>query len=50
MTGMWDWVENDPEDNTISIDKTQSFYVGDAAGREAGWKPKEKKDHSAVDR
>ncbi|KAI7850069.1 polynucleotide kinase 3 phosphatase [Circinella umbellata] len=50
MTGMWDWIENDPEDNGISIDKKQSFYVGDAAGREAGWKPKEKKDHSAADR
>ncbi|KAI9276987.1 polynucleotide kinase 3 phosphatase [Phascolomyces articulosus] len=47
MTGMWEWIENEEE---VKIDREKSFFVGDAAGREAGWKPKEKKDHSAVDR
>lgn len=47
MTGMWDWfVEN----NGAEIDKSSSFYVGDAAGRQAEWKPKYKKDHSCGDR
>lgn len=48
MTGMWDWlVENN---DNLSIDKTASFYVGDAAGRPDGWKLKRKKDHSCSDR
>lgn len=31
-------------------DMEQSFYVGDAAGRQDAWKLKERKDHSAGDR
>lgn len=34
----------------LLTDKSQSFYVGDAAGREANWKPNGKKDHSTADR
>ncbi|KAF1804956.1 polynucleotide kinase 3 phosphatase-domain-containing protein [Mucor lusitanicus] len=48
MTGMWEWLEHNNDD--VSIDKSQSFYVGDAAGRADGWKPKYKKDHSCGDR
>ncbi|CEP17777.1 hypothetical protein [Parasitella parasitica] len=48
MTGMWEWLEQNNGD--VSIDKNQSFYVGDAAGRDDGWKPKYKKDHSCSDR
>ncbi|KAI8638071.1 polynucleotide kinase 3 phosphatase-domain-containing protein [Parasitella parasitica] len=48
MTGMWEWLEQNNGD--VSIDKSQSFYVGDAAGRDDGWKPRYKKDHSCGDR
>lgn len=48
MTGMWDWFVNNNQE--VSVDKAASFYVGDAAGRQEGWKPKYKKDHSCGDR
>lgn len=32
------------------MDKGESFYVGDAAGRPANWAPKKKKDFSISDR
>ncbi|KAI8875662.1 PNK3P-domain-containing protein [Backusella circina FSU 941] len=50
MTGMWDWIEQKASDEAVTIDKKQSFFVGDAAGRQANWKPKKKKDHSCSDR
>lgn len=34
----------------FDVDKTNSFYVGDAAGRQKDWAPGRKKDHSKVDR
>lgn len=34
----------------MDIDKTKSFFVGDAAGRPKDWAPKKKKDHSLADR
>lgn len=34
----------------LCTDFSECFYVGDAAGRAAGWKPKVKKDHSCGDR
>lgn len=34
----------------IAIDKTNSFYVGDAAGRPKNWALGKKKDHSSADR
>ncbi|OAD78705.1 hypothetical protein PHYBLDRAFT_107877, partial [Phycomyces blakesleeanus NRRL 1555(-)] len=48
-TGMWDLLEKEANDGVI-IDKSNSLFVGDAAGRQDGWKPKLKKDHSCVDR
>ena len=34
----------------VSIDRSASFYCGDAAGREADWQPKRKADFSCSDR
>ncbi|XP_076268028.1 polynucleotide kinase 3'-phosphatase [Rhynchophorus ferrugineus] len=48
-TGMWDCLLN-KKNNDISIDINQSFFVGDAAGREKNWAPKRNKDHSCADR
>jgi bifunctional polynucleotide phosphatase/kinase len=48
-TGMWDhFVQK--ENGGITPDPSQSFYVGDAAGRYAGWKHGAKKDFSCTDR
>lgn len=38
------------KNDSISIDKDNSFYVGDAAGRPKNWAPGKKKDHSSADR
>lgn len=48
MMGMWDWFVNNNQE--VTVDKSASFYVGDAAGRQEGWRPKYKKDHSCGDR
>lgn len=48
-TGMWEALE-EKKNEGISIDKTNSFFVGDAAGRQKNWAPGKKKDHSSVDR
>ncbi|KAI8073525.1 polynucleotide kinase 3 phosphatase-domain-containing protein [Gilbertella persicaria] len=45
MTGMWDYITQNQE-----INREQSFYVGDAAGRKQGWKKNHKQDHSTADR
>mmetsp|Transcript_26977 Transcript_26977/g.38013 ORF Transcript_26977/g.38013 Transcript_26977/m.38013 type:complete len:454 (+) Transcript_26977:52-1413(+) len=45
--GMWDYFVQTLNDG-VEVDKTQSVYVGDAAGRPA--QGKKKKDHSCVDR
>lgn len=34
----------------VPVDVAKSFYCGDAAGREANWAPKKKKDFSSSDR
>ncbi|KAI8340235.1 polynucleotide kinase 3 phosphatase-domain-containing protein [Chlamydoabsidia padenii] len=48
-TGMWDdMIKQHNEGALVELD--QCFYVGDAAGRQDGWKPKMKKDHSCADR
>ncbi|XP_043494941.1 uncharacterized protein F21D5.5 isoform X2 [Polistes fuscatus] len=47
--GMWNKLVND-KNGGFSIDKLNSFYVGDAAGRQKNWIPGRKKDHSKVDR
>jgi bifunctional polynucleotide phosphatase/kinase len=52
-TGMWEYMEQDYLDieaNNIQIDKANSIYVGDAAGRPKGWEKSKKKDHSCGDR
>ncbi|XP_078046496.1 polynucleotide kinase 3'-phosphatase isoform X2 [Augochlora pura] len=46
--GMWQKLEEN--NDSIPIDKANSFYVGDAAGRPKNWAPGKKKDHSLVDR
>lgn len=46
---MWDAL-TDVANNDILIDKSKSFYVGDAAGRPEDKSLKRKKDHSSVDR
>lgn len=38
------------QNENITIDKANSFYVGDAAGRPKNWAPGKKKDHSSADR
>ncbi|KAI8987800.1 polynucleotide kinase 3 phosphatase-domain-containing protein [Mycotypha africana] len=48
MTGMWDWLMKN--NSNLEVNKSQCFYVGDAAGRGDGWKLKRKKDHSCSDR
>lgn len=49
LTGMWDNLEK-TGNYSITIDRSESFYVGDAAGREENKKHKRKKDHSCADR
>lgn len=50
VTGMWDHLSEKANDG-VTIDKSQSFYVGDAAGRPVNWAPgKKKKDFSCSDR
>ncbi|XP_015599277.1 uncharacterized protein F21D5.5 isoform X2 [Cephus cinctus] len=49
VTGMWHTLVKHKNDS-ISVNKSQSFYVGDAAGRKKDWAPKKRKDHSSADR
>ncbi|KAJ8948512.1 hypothetical protein NQ318_000052 [Aromia moschata] len=46
--GMWNVLLESNEG--VQVDLTESFYVGDAAGREKNWAPKKNKDHSSADR
>ncbi|CAF1311512.1 unnamed protein product [Adineta steineri] len=48
-TSMFDYFVENCNQN-IEIDKKNSFYCGDAAGRIANWKPGVKKDFSCADR
>ncbi|KAG5674964.1 hypothetical protein PVAND_004908 [Polypedilum vanderplanki] len=48
-TGMWELLQENFNDG-IKIDKTSSFFVGDAAGRPENKILKKKKDHSSADR
>ncbi|XP_016837662.1 uncharacterized protein F21D5.5 isoform X1 [Nasonia vitripennis] len=47
-TGMWDFLVHQKNDG-VSVDKENSFYIGDAAGRPAN-ATRKKKDHSLADR
>ncbi|XP_057664502.1 uncharacterized protein F21D5.5 [Diorhabda carinulata] len=49
IPGMWDKLVQEKNDK-IDVDLKESFYVGDAAGREKNWSPKKPKDHSNADR
>ncbi|XP_077466907.1 bifunctional polynucleotide phosphatase/kinase [Stigmatopora argus] len=50
VVGMWNHLCEKANDG-VTVDKTQSFYVGDAAGRPENWAPgKKKKDFSCSDR
>ncbi|XP_051154405.1 uncharacterized protein F21D5.5 isoform X2 [Leptopilina boulardi] len=48
-TGMWELLSNEKNDD-VKINKEQSLFVGDAAGRPAHKDLKRKKDHSLADR
>lgn len=50
LTGMWKVLVEQKNDGIKNIDKAESFYCGDAAGRPAKWAPGKKKDHSMVDK
>ncbi|XP_076831828.1 bifunctional polynucleotide phosphatase/kinase isoform X2 [Brachyhypopomus gauderio] len=50
VTGMWEHLCQKANDG-VTVDNSQSFYVGDAAGRPVNWAPgKKKKDFSCSDR
>ncbi|XP_076591204.1 bifunctional polynucleotide phosphatase/kinase [Chaetodon auriga] len=50
VMGMWNHLLEKANDG-VTVDKTQSLYVGDAAGRPENWAPgKKKKDFSCSDR
>ncbi|XP_053277999.1 bifunctional polynucleotide phosphatase/kinase isoform X3 [Pleuronectes platessa] len=50
VLGMWNHLCEKVNDG-VTVDKTASFYVGDAAGRPENWAPgKKKKDFSCSDR
>jgi bifunctional polynucleotide phosphatase/kinase len=34
----------------VAVNMSESYYIGDAAGRNVNWAPKKPKDHSVVDR
>ncbi|XP_031716668.1 bifunctional polynucleotide phosphatase/kinase [Anarrhichthys ocellatus] len=50
VMGMWNHLCEKANDG-VTVDKTQTFYVGDAAGRPENWAPgRKKKDFSCSDR
>lgn len=50
VMGMWNHLCHKANDG-VTVDKAESFYVGDAAGRPENWAPgKKKKDFSCSDR
>ncbi|KAF7654164.1 hypothetical protein LDENG_00073250 [Lucifuga dentata] len=50
VIGMWNYL-CEKANGGVTVDKSQSFYVGDAAGRPENWAPgKKKKDFSCSDR
>ncbi|XP_026172097.1 bifunctional polynucleotide phosphatase/kinase [Mastacembelus armatus] len=50
VMGMWNHLCDQANDG-VTVDKTKSFYVGDAAGRPENWAPgRKKKDFSCSDR
>jgi len=49
MTGMWDYIVDEMSDGT-KVNVSKSLYVGDAAGRPAGWAKGKRKDFASSDR
>ncbi|KAJ0022391.1 hypothetical protein NQD34_009881 [Periophthalmus magnuspinnatus] len=49
VVGMWTHLCEKANEG-VPVDKTKSFYVGDAAGRPKNWAPGKKKDFSSSDR
>ncbi|XP_018325065.1 uncharacterized protein F21D5.5 [Agrilus planipennis] len=49
VPGMWDLFTK-KYNSKLDVDYSNSFYVGDAAGRPKSWASSKKKDHSLVDR
>ena len=47
--GIWEWLEASGNSG-VKVDREDSFYCGDAAGRDAGWSAGKKKDFSCSDR
>ncbi|EFA83935.1 SAP DNA-binding domain-containing protein [Heterostelium album PN500] len=47
---MWDFLVSQLCSANITINKEQSFYVGDAAGRPVNWKPGKKADFASSDK
>ncbi|KAI8605536.1 polynucleotide kinase 3 phosphatase-domain-containing protein [Dissophora ornata] len=50
MTGLWHWLETRFDLDGVEIDRSESYYVGDAAGRHADWKVGAIKDFNNTDR
>ena len=48
-TGMWDHFTKH-HNSSVEINMKESFFVGDAAGRQKNWAPGKKKDFSCADR
>lgn len=48
-TGMWDFLAETVQPGS-PLDRSKCVYVGDAAGRQAGWMPGRKKDFACSDR
>lgn len=49
LTGMWQTL-CDHKNDGVAVDLSESYFVGDAAGRPENKSMKKKKDHSSVDR
>jgi len=47
--GIWEWLEIRGNHGVV-VDRNESFYCGDAAGRQVGWLTGKKKDFSCSDR
>ncbi|XP_067002653.2 bifunctional polynucleotide phosphatase/kinase isoform X2 [Anabrus simplex] len=49
LPGMWRELIQEKNDG-VEVDMSESFFCGDAAGREENWAPRKKKDFSCSDR
>ena len=48
-TAMWEHFTK-YHNSSVEVDMNESFFVGDAAGRQKNWAPGKKKDFSCADR